>query len=346
MNSGLIIPTGYEPLMDVKQTEKAIKLVKDTFQQNLSSELKLRRITAPLFVMKGTGINDDLSGTERAVSFPVKHMGDAHAEVVHSLAKWKRMMLADLEIPHSYGIYTDMNAIRADEDLDNIHSLYVDQWDWERHISDSERNIAFLKQIVRKIFEAMKRTEYLIHEAFPNIFPTLPDEITFIHTEELLKRYPTLSPSQREYAITKEHGAVFLIGIGHRLSDGKKHDNRAPDYDDWITESEIGMNGLNGDLLVWNDILERSFELSSMGIRVNRDSLLKQLEIENCTKRTELYWHQRLLNNEMPLSIGGGIGQSRLCMYYLKKAHIGEVQASVWDTEMIEKCKAANIFLL
>ena len=346
MNSGLIIPTGYEPLMDVKQTEKAIKLVKDTFQQNLSSELKLRRITAPLFVMKGTGINDDLSGTERAVSFPVKHMGDAHAELVHSLAKWKRMMLADLEIPHSYGIYTDMNAIRADEDLDNIHSLYVDQWDWERHISDSERNIAFLKQIVRKIFEAMKRTEYLIHEAFPNIFPTLPDEITFIHTEELLKRYPTLSPSQREYAITKEHGAVFLIAIGHRLSDGKKHDNRAPDYDDWITESEIGMNGLNGDLLVWNDILERSFELSSMGIRVNRDSLLKQLEIENCTKRTELYWHQRLLNNEMPLSIGGGIGQSRLCMYYLKKAHIGEVQASVWDTEMIEKCKAANIFLL
>lgn len=346
MHSGLIIPTGYEPLMDVKQTEKAIKLVKDTFQQNLSSELKLRRNTAPLFVMKGTGINDDLSGTERAVSFPVKHMGDAHAEVVHSLAKWKRMMLADLEIPHSYGIYTDMNAIRADEDLDNIHSLYVDQWDWERHISDSERNIAFLKQIVRKIFEAMKRTEYLIHEAFPNILPTLPDEITFIHTEELLKRYPTLSPSQREYAITKEHGAVFLIGIGHRLSDGKKHDNRAPDYDDWITESEIGMNGLNGDLLVWNDILERSFELSSMGIRVNRDSLLKQLEIENCTNRTELYWHQRLLNNEMPLSIGGGIGQSRLCMYYLKKAHIGEVQASVWDTEMIEKCKAANIFLL
>lgn len=346
MNSGLIIPTGYEPLMDVKQTEKAIKLVKDTFQQNLSSELKLRRNTAPLFVMKGTGINDDLSGTERAVSFPVKHMGDAHAELVHSLAKWKRMMLADLEIPHSYGIYTDMNAIRADEDLDNIHSLYVDQWDWERHISDSERNIAFLKQIVRKIFEAMKRTEYLIHEAFPNILPTLPDEITFIHTEELLKRYPTLSPSQREYAITKEHGAVFLIGIGHRLSDGQKHDNRAPDYDDWITESEIGMNGLNGDLLVWNDILERSFELSSMGIRVNRDSLLKQLEIENCTNRTELYWHQRLLNNEMPLSIGGGIGQSRLCMYYLKKAHIGEVQASVWDTEMIEKCKAANIFLL
>lgn len=346
MHSGLIIPTGYEPLMDVKQTEKAIKLVKDTFQQNLSSELKLRRITAPLFVMKGTGINDDLSGTERAVSFPVKHMGDAHAELVHSLAKWKRMMLADLEIPHSYGIYTDMNAIRADEDLDNIHSLYVDQWDWERHISDSERNLAFLKQIVRKIFEAMKRTEYLIHEAFPNILPTLPDEITFIHTEELLKRYPTLSPSQREYAITKEHGAVFLIGIGHRLSDGKKHDNRAPDYDDWITESEIGMNGLNGDLLVWNDILERSFELSSMGIRVNRDSLLKQLEIENCTNRTELYWHQRLLNNEMPLSIGGGIGQSRLCMYYLKKAHIGEVQASVWDTEMIEKCKAANIFLL
>lgn len=346
MHSGLIIPTGYEPLMDVKQTEKAIKLVKDTFQQNLSSELKLRRNTAPLFVMKGTGINDDLSGTERAVSFPVKHMGDAHAEVVHSLAKWKRMMLADLEIPHSYGIYTDMNAIRADEDLDNIHSLYVDQWDWERHISDSERNLAFLKQIVRKIFEAMKRTEYLIHEAFPNILPTLPDEITFIHTEELLKRYPTLSPSQREYAITKEHGAVFLIGIGHRLSDGKKHDNRAPDYDDWITESEIGMNGLNGDLLVWNDILERSFELSSMGIRVNRDSLLKQLEIENCTNRTELYWHQRLLNNEMPLSIGGGIGQSRLCMYYLKKAHIGEVQASVWDTEMIEKCKAANIFLL
>lgn len=346
MNKGLIIPAGYKPLIDVNQTENAIKKVKEIFQQNLASELKLRRVTAPLFVMKGTGINDDLNGTERAVTFPVKHLEDAPAEIVHSLAKWKRMMLADLNIPHGYGLYTDMNAIRADEVLDNLHSLYVDQWDWECKISHKERNLPFLKKIVKKIFQAMKRTEYLIYESYSNILPSLPDEITFMHTEELLAKYPDLTPSQREDAAAKEHGAIFVIGIGGKLSNGEKHDGRAPDYDDWTSPTEENYKGLNGDLIVWNHVLNCSFELSSMGIRVDQETLLHQLEIENCLERKNLYWHKRLLNNDMPLSIGGGIGQSRLCMYYLKKAHIGEVQASLWDREMIEECKKANIFLL
>jgi len=346
MNNGLIIPSDYKPLMDVKKTEKAIKMVKDTFQQNLSSELKLRRVTAPLFVMQGMGINDDLSGTERAVTFPVKYLNDARAEVVHSLAKWKRMMLADLDIPLGYGLYTDMNAIRADEELDNLHSLYVDQWDWELHISESDRSLNFLKQTVRKIYEAMKRTEYLIHESYPKILPELPDEITFLHTEDLLSMYPDLSPSEREHAAARAHGAVFLIGIGGQLSNGEKHDGRAPDYDDWTTETENGYKGINGDLIVWNNILNRSFELSSMGIRVDKAALVRQLDLEQCSDRKHLYWHQRLLNDEMPLSIGGGIGQSRLCMFFLKKAHIGLLQASVWGQEMIKTCRKANIFLL
>ncbi len=346
MYKGLIIPENYMPLMDVKQTEIAIKTVKDLFQQHLASELRLRRITAPLFVVKGTGINDDLNGTERAVNFPIKHMNDTKAEIVHSLAKWKRMMLADLDIPLGFGIYTDMNAIRADEDLDNLHSIYVDQWDWERHIAEEQRNINFLKYIVTKIFEAMKRTEYAIYEIFPYLKPVLPEEIKFIHTEELLKLYPDLTPQEREDEIVKKYGAIFLIGIGGQLENGKKHDGRAPDYDDWTTPTTENYKGLNGDLIVWNHTLNRSFELSSMGIRVDKNTLIKQLELENCIERTNLYWHKRLLNNEMPLSIGGGIGQSRLCMFYLKKAHIGEVQASIWDNEMIEKCKNANIPLL
>jgi len=346
MYQGFNCPQDYNSLLNVKETEKAIKQVKDFFQMNLAAELRLRRITAPMFVLQGSGINDDLNGVETPVSFNVKGMGETKAEIVHSLAKWKRMMLADLDVSHGYGIYTDMNAIRPDEDLDNLHSLYVDQWDWERHISSHERNPDFLRFVVKKIYEAMKRTEYLIFESFPQIDPVLPEEITFIHTEDLLRKYPDLSPKEREDRIARDHKAVFLMGIGSVLSDGKKHDGRAPDYDDWNTEIEKGYRGLNGDIIVWNPVLNSSFELSSMGIRVDKVALLEQLQIENQMHRTDLYWHKRLLNNEFPLSIGGGIGQSRLCMFLLRKAHIGEIQSSIWPPEMIQKCREKGIFLL
>jgi aspartate--ammonia ligase len=346
MYQGFNCPQDYNSLLNVKETEKAIKQVKDFFQMNLAAELRLRRITAPMFVLQGSGINDDLNGVETPVSFNVKGMGETKAEIVHSLAKWKRMMLADLDVSHGYGIYTDMNAIRPDEDLDNLHSLYVDQWDWERHISSHERNPDFLRFVVKKIYEAMKRTEYLIFESFPQIDPVLPEEITFIHTEDLLRKYPDLSPKEREDRIARDHKAVFLMGIGSVLSDGKKHDGRAPDYDDWNTETEKGYRGLNGDIIVWNPVLNSSFELSSMGIRVDKVALLEQLQIENQMHRTDLYWHKRLLNNEFPLSIGGGIGQSRLCMFLLRKAHIGEIQSSIWPPEMIQKCREKGIFLL
>jgi aspartate--ammonia ligase len=346
MTKNLFIPPGYKPLLDLKQTEHGIAMVKDFFQTSLSSELRLRRVTAPLFVLKGTGINDDLNGIERPVSFPIKDMGEAQAEVVHSLAKWKRMMLADYDIEAGFGLYTDMNAIRPDEVLDNIHSLYVDQWDWERHITSNEYNLDFLKYIVRKIYEVMKRTEYVVFEKHPHIMPLLPESITFIHSEELLTLYPALSPKEREDAIAKEHGAVFIIGIGSTLAHGEKHDGRAPDYDDWSTSTINGYKGLNGDIVVWNPILGRSFELSSMGIRVSPEALERQLDLENCPQRKELYFHQRLLNGELPLSIGGGIGQSRLCMFFLRKAHIGEIQASIWPADMKKACGENNIILV
>ncbi len=332
--SYLIKPAGYKAILNLQQTELGIKKIKDFFQQNLSSELRLRRVTAPLFVLKGMGINDDLNGTERAVSFPIKDLGDAKAEIVHSLAKWKRLTLADYHIEKGYGIYTDMNAIRADEELGNLHSLYVDQWDWERVMCPSERNIDFLKQIVRRIYAALVRTEYLVYEAFPQIRPELPQDIYFIHAEDLLQKYPTLSPKEREDAITKEYGAVFIIGIGGLLSNGEKHDGRSPDYDDWSTPTEDGHKGLNGDLLVWDSVLGRALELSSMGIRVDKEALLRQLTLCGAEDRKQLYFHQRLLNDELPQTIGGGIGQSRLCMFYLRKAHIGEIQASIWPEEM------------
>jgi len=346
MNIGFFCPQNYSSILNVNETEKAIKLTKDYFQLNLASELKLRRVTAPLFVKQGTGINDDLNGIENPVSFNIKSIENTTAEIVHSLAKWKRMMLADLDIPCGNGLYTDMNAIRPDEDLDNIHSLYVDQWDWERHISNEERTLDFLVFVVKKIYEAMKRTEFLISESFPQLKPELPDEITFIHTEELLKKYPNLSSKERENEIAKLHKAVFIIGIGSKLSNGQKHDGRAADYDDWSTETENGLKGLNGDIIVWNSVLESSFELSSMGIRVDKKALLEQLKIENQENRKELFWHKRLLNDEFPLSIGGGIGQSRLCMFFLKKAHIGEIQSSIWSDEMIKECSENKIFLL
>lgn len=344
--SYLIKPAGYKAILNLCQTELGIKKIKDFFQQNLSSELRLRRVTAPLFVLKGLGINDDLNGTERAVTFPIKDLGDAQAEIVHSLAKWKRLTLADYNIEEGYGIYTDMNAIRSDEELGNLHSLYVDQWDWERVMSREERTIDFLKMIVRRIYAAMVRTEYMVYEMFPKIKPVLPQDIFFIHSEELLQRYPNLTPKEREDAIAKEYGAVFIIGIGCTLKNGEKHDGRAPDYDDWSTVATNGQTGLNGDLLVWDDVLNRSLELSSMGIRVDKEALLRQLAITGSENKKELFFHKRLLNDELPLSIGGGIGQSRLCMFYLRKAHIGEIQASIWPEEMRHEAAEAGMPLI
>ena len=344
--STLIKPQGYKAILDTKQTEQGIKLIKEFFQQNLSTELRLRRVTAPLFVLQGLGINDDLNGVERPVTFPIKDLGDAKAEVVHSLAKWKRLTLAEYGIEPGYGIYTDMNAIRADEELDNLHSLYVDQWDWEAVITREQRTLAYLKNIVRRIYAAILRTEYLTCETYPSIKPFLPQDIHFIHSEELLQMYPDKTPKEREDAICEKYGAVFVIGIGSKLSDGKKHDGRAPDYDDWSTVAENGLAGLNGDILIWYPVLGRSFELSSMGIRVDKDALLRQLKAEGKENREKLYFHQQLLNGRLPLSIGGGIGQSRLCMVMLHKAHIGEIQASIWPDDMRRECKALGMPLI
>lgn len=336
--SKLIKPLDYKAKLDMKQTEQGIKLIKEFFQQNLSTELRLRRVTAPLFVLQGLGINDDLNGVERAVTFPIKDLGDARAEVVHSLAKWKRLSLAEYKVEPGYGIYTDMNAIRADEELDNLHSLYVDQWDWEAVITEGQRTVEHLRSVVRRIYAAIRRTEYLTCETYPQLRPFLPENITFIHSEELLRMYPDMTPKEREDEICRKHGAVFIIGIGGRLSDGKKHDGRAPDYDDWSTVAEDGRVGLNGDILIWYPVLGRSFELSSMGIRVDSDALLRQLAIEGQENRAGLYFHRKLLAGELPLSIGGGIGQSRLCMVLLHKAHIGEIQASIWPDAMRREC--------
>ena len=341
----LIIPRDYIPKLVPEMMEQAISFLKETFQENLSSALNLRRATAPLFVLSGTGINDDLNGIERAVSFPIKDMGDQRAEVVHSLAKWKRMKLGAYKIQPGYGIYTDMNAIRADEELDNIHSLYVDQWDWEMTITEEDRQLDFLREKVEMIYDCLKFVERNIYLQYPHIFPTLPPEIKFVHSEELLQEYPDLSPKDRENEAAKKYGAVFIIGIGARLSNGEKHDGRAPDYDDWSTENSDGFEGLNGDILLWNPILQQSYEISSMGIRVDKKALLKQLKLENCLERKKLMFHKMLLNGELPLSIGGGIGQSRLCMFFLRCAHIGEVQASIWPAAMIKKCAQGNIIL-
>lgn len=336
----------YKPLLNLQQTELGIKRIKDFFQENLSAELRLRRVTAPLFVLQGIGLNDDLNGVERAVNFPIKDMGDRRAEVVHSLAKWKRMMLADYQIPEGYGLYTDMNAIRSDEELGNLHSLYVDQWDWERTMRADERHLPFLYDIVKRIYTTFLRTEYLISESFPEITPCLPAEIHFVHAEELRTQYPDKTPKEREYEAAKKYGAVFIVGIGGALGDGKKHDGRAPDYDDWSTVAENGLPGLNGDILFWNPVLEIPFEVSSMGIRVDKKALLHQLALEGKEERKELYFHKRLLEGSLPLSIGGGIGQSRLCMFFLRKAHIGEIQASIWPEEMRATCAANQIYLI
>ncbi len=341
----LIIPSGYVAKLVPEMMEQAIFNIKEDFQECLAQNLNLRRVTAPLFVRSGTGINDDLNGVERAVKFPIKDMGDVNAEVVHSLAKWKRMKLASYKIPVGYGIYTDMNAIRADEELDNLHSLYVDQWDWERTIEAKDRNLDFLCNIVEDVYECLREVERNVYDDYPHIRPILPEKISFIQAEDLLQDYPNLSPKERENEFARKFGAVFVIGIGRKLSNGEKHDGRAPDYDDWSTETDPGYYGLNGDILVWNPVLKQAFELSSMGIRVDKRALLQQLKLEGCEERRELVFHKALLNDELPLSIGGGIGQSRLCMFLLRCAHIGEVQASIWPEEMIANCAAKGIKL-
>lgn len=345
--SQLIIPKDYHAALDLQQTEIAIKKIKDFFLSSISTELRLRRVTAPLFVLKGLGMNDDLNGIERPVTFPIKDMNEAEAEVVHSLAKWKRVTLAEYQVKPGYGIITDMNAIRADEEMDNLHSLYVDQWDWERVMPENSRNVDYLKKIVNRIYNAILRTEYFICETYPQLNPFLPEDVYFIHSEELMQRYPDMSPKEREHAICKEHGAVFIIGIGSELSNGEKHDTRAPDYDDYTTMSEsTGLPGLNGDLLIWYPILERSIELSSMGIRVDQETLCRQLTMSGKEDRKKLYFHSRLLEGSLPQSIGGGIGQSRLCMILLHKAHVGETQSSIWPDDMRKQCKEAGMTLI
>lgn len=330
------IPEGYRNPLNVYETQRAIEFIKQHFLRNLCHALNLKRVSAPLFVEEASGLNDNLNGYERPVSFDVPAVG-AESQVVHSLAKWKRYALKRYNFYPGNGLVTDMNAIRRDEDLDNIHSIYVDQWDWEKVIRPEDRTLDFLKQTVRRIYEAIKVTENKLFVEFPQIVPGLPEEIHFITAQELLDRYPDLSAKDREHAVTKEYGAVFIIGIGDRLSDGNPHDGRAADYDDW---------SLNGDLLVWDDILGRSLELSSMGIRVNAESMLRQLAAKGEESKKELYYHSRLLAGELPQTIGGGIGQSRLCMFLLRKAHIGEIQSSIWPAAMRTACEEAGIHLM
>ena len=335
-------PEGYKPVMDTHDTERAIKSVKDIFEKELSSALRLRRVTSPLFVESGSGINDDLNGVERPVSFPVKNLGEKKMEIVQSLAKWKRMALADLSYPVGLGLYTDMNALRPDDDIDAIHSIYVDQWDWEKVMAKGERNLEYLKETVRTIYGAIKRTAFTVEELYPILKDYLPEEITFIHSEDLAREYPSLRPEEREKMAAKKYGAIFLIGIGFG---NPPHSGRAPDYDDWSTETEGGYHGLNGDIIVYDKVRDSSLELSSMGIRVERESLMRQLEIRGCMERKDLYWHSRLLKGEFPQTIGGGIGQSRLCMFLLQKAHIGEVQASVWPKATLEEAEKLSVHL-
>ena len=330
------LPEGYRPVLDILQTEIAIKLVKDTFERELAQKLHLTRVSAPLFVRKNSGINDDLNGVERPVSFDISDIGE-EVEIVHSLAKWKRLALKRYNFGPNTGLYTDMNAIRRDEGLDNLHSVYVDQWDWEKIITPETRNEETLRHTVRRVMRALKETEEALHRANPEIEPFISEKVTFLTSQELLDRYPGLSPKERENAAAKEYGTIFVMGIGGVLSDGKPHDGRAPDYDDWA---------LNGDILIWYPVLDRAVELSSMGIRVNEESLRRQLALAGCPERAKLPFHEMLLNGKLPLTIGGGIGQSRLCMVLLHKAHIGEVQASIWDDETLKACAADAITLL
>ena len=333
----LILPENYESPIDLMESQRAIKKIKDYFQQELAYGLSLRRVSAPLFVDPRTGLNDNLNGVERRVSFTLKDIDELEVEVVQSLAKWKRMALGKYNIQPGHGIYTDMNAIRRDEELDNLHSAYVDQWDWEMVITKEQRPEEYLKETVTVIYNALKNLGDYVNRLYRDIQTELPNEIFFITTQELEDMYPDMTAKEREDAITKEHGAVFIMKIGGQLKSGKKHDGRSPDYDDWE---------LNGDIILWNEVLDRAFEISSMGIRVDADAMRRQLETEGCMDRAELPFQKAILNDELPYTIGGGIGQSRLCMYFLRKAHIGEVQASVWPQEMIETCASHKIYLL
>ena len=326
--------------------EQAISFVKEEFSKGLQKELNIIPVSGPLVVLDGTGINDDLNSIERPVKFPIKSLNDKNAVVVHSLAKWKRIRLKELEIEPGEGIITDMRALRPDEDYSPIHSIYVDQWDWEKVIVPQDRQLDYLFSTVKSIYEVIKQTEQNVEVKYPQLKAVLPEQITFISSEDLLQKYPTFTPKQRENAICKEFGAVFIYGIGGELSNGELHDARAADYDDWSTENSAGFRGLNGDILVWNPVLESAFELSSMGIRVDKEALTKQLEIRDFSDRKNLLFHSMLLDDQLTESIGGGIGQSRMCMFMLKSRHIGEVQASIWDGKVKEKLKEESIELL
>lgn len=333
----ILIPEGYKPVLEPIETQRAIKKIKDYFQQELAYGLKLRRVSAPLFVFPETGLNDNLNGTERRVNFTLKDIDEKEVEVVQSLAKWKRMALNKYGILPGNGIYTDMNAIRRDEDLDNLHSVYVDQWDWEKVITKEQRTTEYLHETVDIIYNAIKNLGDYVNRLYRNIQTEIPNEIFYITAQELEDLYPNKTSKEREDLICKAHGAVFIEKIGGTLKSGKSHDGRSPDYDDWE---------LNGDIILWNDILGRAFELSSMGIRVDAETMDKQLRISGNDHRRDQSFHKAVLADELPYTIGGGIGQSRLCMFFLRKAHIGEVQVSVWPEKMIEECKQHNIFLL
>ncbi|MBR0410839.1 MAG: aspartate--ammonia ligase [Eubacterium sp.] len=335
--SQLYIPEDYSPALNLKETQIAIKQVKDFFQRELAAELNLKRVSAPLFVSPESGLNDNLNGVERPVSFGVKEQDDSPFEIVHSLAKWKRLALKRYGFQEGEGLYTDMNAIRRDEETDNIHSVYVDQWDWEKIISKDDRNEETLRTVVKSIYEALRITEKYMANKYDYIECFLPEEITFISSQELLDAYPDLSPRDREYEVVKKYGAVFLTQIGDVLSDGKKHDGRAPDYDDW---------SLNGDILVYYPVLDMALELSSMGIRVNAESLADQLKKAGCEERAKLPFQKALLEGKLPQTVGGGIGQSRICMFFLRKAHIGEIQVSVWPDEIYEEAAKRGITIL
>ncbi len=335
--SKIYIPEGYKSPQSIKETEIAIKEVKDYFERALASALNLTRVSAPLFVKPESGLNDNLSGVERPVSFGIKEQDDAEVEIVHSLAKWKRLALREYGFEVGEGLYTDMTAIRRDEETDNIHSIYVDQWDWERIIDKSERNEATLKETVFRIFMAIKQTEYFMCGKYHFMDPFLPNEITFITTQELEDMYPDKTPKERENLITKEKGAVFLSKIGGALNSGERHDGRAPDYDDW---------DLNGDILVYYPVLDMALELSSMGIRVDEDALARQLKISGCEDRAGMPFQKDVLEANLPYTIGGGIGQSRICMFFLQRAHIGEVQSSIWPEEVHEIAKAHGVNIL
>ena len=335
--SEIKIPEGYKSALDLKETQIAIKQVKDFFQGQLSAELNLHRVTAPLFVTPESGLNDNLNGVERPVSFGIKEQNERKAEIVHSLAKWKRMALGRYGFNVGEGLYTDMNAIRRDEDTDNIHSIYVDQWDWERVITHDERTEETLRETVKSVYEALRVTEKHMSNLYDYITCFLPEEITFVTSQELLDRWPELSPKEREYNAAKEHGAIFLEKIGGPLTDGKRHDGRAPDYDDWE---------LNGDIIVYYPVDDIALELSSMGIRVDEVSLPKQLKAAGCEERLSLPFHKAIMEKRLPYSIGGGIGQSRICMFFLRKCHIGEVQVSIWPDKDVEYAKEHGVTLL